>query len=235
MDRLVQRLRVGEEIYRKLKEKYKINLDEFIAPRVKHKDLFEFIIGVLLSQNTSDKNAIRAYNNLLSNLGSVTPEKILMKKPEEIALLIKPAGTHFQRAKRIIELAKIFSDNEFVSKLVNRIKNSTVEEGRKILMSLPGVGEKTADIVLLMYFGKPVFPVDTHIRRVTKRLGYVKKNNYETISRWWMSQLEPRDYLIAHLLLITHGRKTFKARKPKCRECPIKDLCKYYSKTTAHP
>ncbi len=225
----MQKLGIGEEIYRKLKKKYRINLNEFIAPRIKNKDLFEFIIGVLLSQNTSDKNAIRAYNNLLSNLGSITPEKILMKKPEEIAFLIKPAGMHFQRTKRIIELAKIFSNKEFVTELIDKIKNSSIEEGRKLLMNLPGIGEKTADVVLLMYFNKPVFPVDTHIRRITLRLGVVDKPSYEKISGWWMKELDEKHYLEAHLLLITHGRITCKAKNPDCKNCPIKQYCKYYA------
>ncbi len=225
----MQKMGIGEEIYRELKKKYRINSNEFIVPRIKNKDLFEFIIGVVLSQNTSDKNAIRAYNNLVSSLETITPEKILMKKPEEIAFLIKPAGMHVQRAKRIIELAKIFSNKEFITELIDKIKNSSIEEGRKLLKNLPGVGEKTADVVLLMYFNKPVFPVDTHIRRITLRLGVVNKPSYEKISEWWMNELEKNHYLEAHLLLITHGRNTCKAKNPNCKNCPIIKYCKYHS------
>ncbi|MCD6301622.1 MAG: endonuclease III [Staphylothermus sp.] len=222
-------MQIGEKIYRELKRIHKIDLKSFIAPNIRNKNLFEFIIGVLLSQNTSDRNAIRAYNNLLKSLGSITPQKILSKSPDEIALLIKPAGMHFQRAKRILELARIFSDEEFVSELINKIKSLPVEESRKLLTKLPGVGEKTADVALLMYFDKPAFPIDTHIRRITLRLGVVESPSYEKISQWWMKELDKKHYLEAHLLLITHGRTVCKAKNPECRKCPIKQYCKYYA------
>ncbi|ADI32177.1 endonuclease III domain-containing protein [Staphylothermus hellenicus] len=222
---------IGEEIINILRKHYKLNLKEFIAPNIRDKSLFEYIIGVMLSQNTSDKNAIRAYFNLKKIYGEITPDKILSTPIDKLIEALKPAGMYNQRAQRIIELAKIFTEKNVEEELGKLIEEGKLREARKYLVSLPGVGLKTADVVLLMYYGQPVFPVDTHIRRVTKRLGYIGKDDYEAISSWWMKQLKPNDYLETHLLLITHGRKTCKARKPLCNICPIRKYCKYYYET----
>jgi len=82
-------------------------------------------------------------------------------------------------------------------------------------------------MVLSQYFGKPAFPVDTHIRRITRRLGYVKSSKYEAISEWWRNNTSEKNYVELHLLLITHGRKICKARNPRCDICPLKDICNY--------
>lgn len=222
---------IGEEIISILRKHYKLNLKEFIAPNIRDKSLFEYIIGVMLSQNTSDKNAIRAYLNLKKIYGEITPEKILSTSIEKLVEALKPAGMYNQRAQRIVELAKIFTERNVEEELRKLVEEGKLREARKYLVNLPGVGLKTADVVLLMYYKQPVFPVDTHIRRVSKRLGFIEKDDYETISRWWMKQLKPNEYLEAHLLLITHGRKTCKARKPLCDKCPINKYCKYYCKT----
>jgi endonuclease-3 len=205
-----------------------IDTSSFIATRVRNKGLFEFIVAVMLSQNTSDKNAIRAYENLKRVLGDITPEKILSTDLEIIKNAIKPAGMYNERAKRIYELAKIFLENNIEEEIRKYISEGKLGEARKTLLSLPGVGFKTADIVLLMYFGQPVFPVDTHIRRITMRLGYITRNDYEAISNWWMKQLKPEEYLEAHLLLIMHGRRICRAKNPKCYICPLRNYCKYY-------
>ncbi len=220
---------LGKYILDKLRIQHgRINLEEFIAPGIKDKSLYEFIIGVLLSQNTSDRNAIRAYNKLRNICGGeITPKKILKLGVDAIAEAIRIAGMHYQRARRIVELAKIFIDEKRITELVERIKRSSIEEARRILLSLPGIGSKTADVVLLMYFNKPTFPVDTHIRRITKRLGFIVRDNYENVRSFWMKILDPSDYLEAHLLLITHGRRICKARNPFCDKCLLKDICKY--------
>ncbi len=212
-----------------LSRKYRINPEEFIVNKVKGRPLFDMIIGVLLSQNTSDKNAIRALHNLRKAFGDpLNPCMIKEASPEQIEELIKPAGMYRQRAKKILALANLFCKENFAKELIDKIKASDPEKARDLLMSLPGIGIKSADVILNQYFGKPVFAVDTHIRRISLRLGVVKSKNYRTISDWWMKNL-PRDkYLYAHLLLITHGRRTCKARTSKCGECPIRDYCEYY-------
>ncbi len=219
----------AEEIIDLLSRKYRINLEEFIVNKVKGRPLFDMIIGVLLSQNTSDKNAIRALHNLRKAFGDpLNPCMIREASTEQIEELIKPAGMYKQRAKNVLALANLFCKENFTKELIDKIKTSDPEKARDLLISLPGIGIKSADVILNQYFEKPVFAVDTHIRRISLRLGVVKSKNYRTISNWWMKNLPQDKYLRAHLLLITHGRRTCKARAPKCSECPIRDYCEYY-------
>lgn len=218
---------IGDKICNELSKIYVLGLEDFVAPRLSNTSLFEFVIAVMLSQNTSDKNAWKAYTNLKSKLGSVTPSIILEIDIRELVGLIKVAGIQFERARRIKELAKIFLEEDVDGIIKLHIERGDVESARKKLTDLPGIGYKTADIVLLMYYSVPVFPVDTHIARITKRLGYVKSSNYEELRRFWMKNTSPGNYLKLHLLLIMHGRKTCKARKPMCQECPIKDFCNF--------
>ncbi len=219
---------MGDIILERLRGKYRLDLSEFIAPRLKKKSLFEFIIGVMLSQNTSDKNAIKAYERLIKRFGDpIKPKAIAKSSLEAIMEAIRPAGMYRVRARNIHELARIFSQPGFEEELTRKIRDAGLNEARRILMSLPGVGVKSADVILSQFFGKPAFPVDTHIRRITNRLGYVRSNNYHVLSKWWMENTSPENYVELHLLLITHGRRTCRARKPLCDECPIRDLCMY--------
>jgi len=222
---------VGEAILVLLRRRYgAIDPSKFIAQYVSGVGLFEFIVAVMLSQNTSDVNAIKAYIELKKLLrGSITPEKILERSVEEIADAIRSAGMQVQRALRIRELAEKFVQPGFAEELTSYVERESVENARRKLMELPGVGAKTADVVLLMYFNKPTFPVDTHIMRVTSRMGFVERQRYEDVRRFWMTVLKPEQYLEAHLLLITHGRETCRARKPLCGECVVSKYCRYYS------
>jgi endonuclease-3 len=221
-------LLLGDLIYSRLKSKYELNLEDFVAPRLRGMSLFEFIVAVILSQNTSDKNAWRAYSNLKSRLKEITPKRVLEINPGELTELIRPAGMHYTRSRKILELARVFAERNVESLIEENIERGDIEELRHLLLKLPGIGFKTADVVLLMYFNQPVFPVDTHITRITNRLGFVKRRNYEEISSFWARNTSPDKYLELHLLLIEHGRETCKARKTLCIECVIKDLCEYY-------
>lgn len=218
---------VGDIIYHRLVSVYQIDYDEFVAPRIRDRSLFEFLIAVLLSQNTNDKNAWRAYMSLKQALGEITPDIILSHTEDDIAELIKYAGMHHNRAKRIKELAMVFRETNIEETILNYIRSGQLDQARRVLLSLPGIGYKTADVTLLMHYGMPFFPVDTHILRITRRLGFVDRVDYESVSRYWLENTSPRNYLGLHLLLITHGRKTCKARNPRCNDCIIRDLCNY--------
>ena len=100
-------------------------------------------------------------------------------------------------------------------------------EARKELMLLPGVGPKTADVVLLFAAKKPTVPVDTHVNRVSRRLGLApaKGGDYEVVRQSLQSSYDPQDYLAVHVLLISHGRKFCRARFPFCDICPLNELC----------
>jgi endonuclease-3 len=101
-----------------------------------------------------------------------------------------------------------------------------LEDARKALLQLQGVGPKTADVVLLFAAKQPMIPVDTHVNRVAKRLGLAPANgDYETVRGHLQALFIPADYLLVHLLLIAHGRKYCKARRPLCGDCPINALC----------
>lgn len=218
------------EVTKLLKAMYmEVNEKEFIVSHVLNKSLFEFIVATVLSQNTSDKNALKALNNLKKLLnGDVSPERIVKLSHEELLEAVKPAGMQEARSRIIKDLAEFFVDENRVKSLIDEINSGDIEYARLVLKSLPGVGDKTADIILLMYFGKPTFPVDTHIARITLRLTGSVKKNYADIRRFWMKVLDPKDYLVTHLLLINHGRKTCKSKKPLCNKCLLKTLCSFY-------
>ncbi len=208
-----------------------LNDERFVVRNIRrlYDDPFKFIIGVILSQNTTDRNAIKAYGRLESKLGEVSLEKILSTPLDKIAEAIRPAGLHWRRARKIRELASKIVE-EFGGDL-SWIRELPLEEARSRLLSLPGVGRKTADVVLLMYAGKPTFPVDTHVMRVSKRLGLVSEDaGYEDVRRVLMEVFREKDYLEAHLRMISLGRKYCRARRPKCIECPMKAVCNYYEK-----
>jgi len=202
-----------------------LRLDEFIAPVVWRRggNLFEMAVAVVLSQNTSDRNAFKAYDQLKRRLGEITPEAVLQLSEDELAELIKPAGIYYIRAKNIRALAEAFIRHGVTPE---KLREMGPAEARKFLLSLPGIGEKTADVILVN-LGLPAFPVDTHIRRIAKRWNV--GNNYGEISRRFMEVVPPEKYLEMHLKLIQFGRDICTARAPKCHICPIGRKCPSYT------
>ncbi len=145
-----------------------------------------------------------------------------------MANAIKPAGMHRVRARKIIELSRVILEKYGGD--LTWIRDAPLEEARRALLELPGVGEKTADVILVN-LGKPTFPVDTHITRISLRLGIARSRNYREIQRAWMNTLtpDPGRYLEVHLKLIQFGRDVCKARNPRCDVCGFKDVCNYYN------
>jgi endonuclease-3 len=134
------------------------------------------------------------------------------------------AGLYRNKAKVIKALSCAVLKNHKGS--LDFIYSLPLEEARRTLMSLPGVGPKTADVVLLFSARRPTIPVDTHVRRVSKRLGLAPTDaDYENAREALQSAYAPTDYLPVHLLLIALGRKYCKARKPICGPCPVNTLC----------
>lgn len=219
---------LGDEVYEKLSSKYELDYEEFIAPKLSSTLLFEFIVAVILSQNTSDENAWKAYTNLKRRLPVITPEGIFEMKLDELSSCIRVAGMQYQRALKLKKLAEVFVERNAENVLTEYIKNKKYDDARRFLISLPGVGAKTADVVLLMRYAAPTFPVDTHITRITCRLGFVNRKNYELIRSFWMKNTSPKNYLLLHLLLITHGRETCRSREPLCSDCVLKEYCRFY-------
>jgi len=218
---------LGKIILLRLRRLGELDISEYTTPKIKekYKTPLAMLIATILSQNTNDKNAIKAFNNLVKTLGGkITIESILNTPLERIREAIRVAGMYNKRAKTIKEVA--FYIKSRLGGSLEDILSLPLEEARRKLMSIPGVGSKTADILLLMYYGKPTFPVDTHIKRVSRRLGLVdSRADYEEIRRKLMEIFNPEDYLEAHLRLIMLGRKYCKAGKPNCSLCPLNDMC----------
>ncbi|MEZ0394464.1 MAG: endonuclease III [Desulfurococcaceae archaeon] len=215
-----------DEIYARLRKAYAINMERFVISSADPGNFFEFLVAVVLSQNTSDANASKALARLKARLGRITPEGLVSLPEEEVAELIRPAGMHVRRARVLRELARALSGGSGEA-LASKLRSMPPERAREALMELPGVGKKTADVVLLMFFNMPRFPVDTHIARVTERLGMARSRNYDEVSRAWSSCLSPEHFFEAHILLIEHGRTTCRARRPLCDACVLRDLCAY--------
>jgi len=187
------------------------------------KDPFKALITTVLSQATADRNTERAFRNL-SKRFSITPKNLADARVEEIEAAIRVAGLYRNKSKVIKELSRLILE-KFGGSL-NFIHSLPLEEARRTLISLPGVGPKTADVVLLFCAGKPTLPIDTHVNRVSKRLGLALSNaDYEGVRGALQSLFSPKDYLPVHLLLISLGRKYCKARNPLCKPCPVNTLC----------
>lgn len=216
----------GREVIDRLKKAYTIKSEDFLAMEIweKTRDPFKVLIATILTQNTTDKGAKRAYEELDKEVG-ITPERLGEADPEAIKRSIKKVGLYNNKTKILKEVSKIVS-NEYGGD-INKILNLDPSQARKILMDMPGVGKKTADVVLLTCKGYSVFPVDTHIFRVSKRLGIT--GGYDEISLFWRNVSDDSN-LMAHLLLITHGRTTCKAIKPKCDTCVLNGCCEYYAR-----
>jgi endonuclease-3 len=187
------------------------------------KEPFSTLIRTVLSQATNDKNRDKAFRNL-SEKFEITPKALAEADLKEIERAIRIGGLYRNKSRVIKELSRVIVER-FGGKL-NFVYSLPFEEARRLLMDLPGIGPKTADVVLLFSANRPVLPVDTHVNRVSKRLGLVASDaNYERIRQALESFYSPKDYLAAHLLLIMLGRKYCKARNPMHKSCPVNMLC----------
>ncbi|MEM3712921.1 MAG: endonuclease III [Thermoproteota archaeon] len=213
----------GSIVLKKLEKA--IRFDERNFPVLSSRSVFELLIATILSQNTSDKNTEKSLKNLRENIG-ITPEEILKADLRVLKSAIRSSGLYNVKATVIKKLAKIVIEK--YNGRLEQIFEKPFEEARSELMRLPGVGPKTADVILLFAGGKPTFPIDTHVFRVSRRLGIInEKDDYEEARVKLMKFFLPKSYLKAHLLLIEHGRRTCKARNPLCRNCVLLDYCSF--------
>ncbi len=184
---------------------------------------FETLIVTVISQNTASRNTARAFENL-SKQFEISPEALSKASIEGIEEALKVAGLYRNKARTIKKLANIVLERFGGS--LNFIFETPLEQAREKLLELPGVGPKTADVVLLFSAQKPTLPVDTHVNRVTKRLGLVDvKANHEEVRRGLQQLFDPEDYYAVHVLLILHGRRFCRARNPLCSRCPFNQWC----------
>ncbi|MHC1585960.1 MAG: endonuclease III domain-containing protein [Candidatus Hecatellaceae archaeon] len=199
-------------------------LREVFGP-MKHEleDPFELLVATILSQNTSDVNSRRAFERLKAAVGELTPKVLASLAEGEIAQHIKCSGLANIKAKRIKEASRRILEE--LGGDLSKVLEGGVEEARAFLTSLPGVGSKTADVVLAFGKGAPVVPVDTHLFTLAKRLGISDARTYEGVREAY-ERLIPAEFRAeGHLLLLNLGKYYCLARKPKCGSCPIRRLC----------
>ncbi|HEY3301334.1 MAG TPA: endonuclease III [Methylophilaceae bacterium] len=184
-----------------------------------HNTVFELLIAVILSAQATDKGVNIATAKLYPVAN--TPEAIYALGIEGLETYIKTIGLYHSKAKNVIATCKMLMDEH----------NSQVPDTREALERLPGVGRKTANVILNTAFGQPTIAVDTHLFRLGNRLGLAKGKTPLEVENKLMKAV-PKAYLKdAHHLLILHGRYTCTARQPKCGECVIHDLCEYKAKS----
>jgi len=189
------------------------------------------LVSTILSQNTNDVNRDRAFDSLRDKFP--TWEQVRDADTDEIIEAVRVAGLANQKGPRIKNvLSEITTERGSLD--LSFLNDMPLEEARAWLTKFKGVGPKTAAIVLCFSLGRPAFPVDTHVYRVTGRIGLrPEKLSVEQAHPYLEDVFPPETYYAVHLNIIRLGREVCAARKPNCPKCPVRDLCDYEPKTTA--
>ncbi len=183
-----------------------------------HENPFQLLIATILSAQCTDKRVNMITDSLFKKYR--TPQDFAALTPEELAEEIKGCGLHRNKSRAIIETCRILLHKH----------HGKVPQTREELEALPGVGRKTAGVVLGVAFGQATLPVDTHVHRVAHRLGLASGKNPQATEKELMQCLKKETWQPAHHLLIAHGRKICTARNPKCAVCPLQKLCPTHQK-----
>jgi len=202
------------EVFRRFREAEPEPLGE-----LHHTNAFTLVVAVALSAQATDAGVNKATGPLFKIAD--TPEKMLALGEQGLTDYIKTIGLFRQKAKNVIKLSRILAEDY----------GGQVPSSRAALQSLPGVGRKTANVVLNMWFKQPAQAVDTHIFRVGNRTGIAPGKDVDTVERAIEDNVPAEFQQHAHHWLILHGRYICVARKPKCGACIIRDLCQYEDKT----
>ena len=180
---------------------------------------FELLIAVILSAQATDVSVNKATRKLYTVAS--TPEKIFALGVNGLIPYVQTIGLYRNKAKNVIDTCRLLLEHH----------HGEVPRDRESLQALPGVGRKTANVVLNTAFGQPAMAVDTHIFRVSNRTGLAPGKNVDIVEQKLMKFVPPEYLLDAHHWLILHGRYTCLARTPQCWNCPIADLCEFKTKT----
>ena len=189
------------------------------ATELSYTNPFTLLVAVVLSAQATDKGVNRATKDLFKTVN--TPEKMAALGEAGLSEYIKTIGLYRGKAKNVIALSKILIEQH----------DGKVPHSREALEALPGVGRKTANVVLNVAFGEPTIAVDTHIFRVANRTGLAPGKNPLEVELGLEKKVPPAYKLQAHHWLILHGRYTCVARKPLCPTCVVRDLCRFKDKT----
>jgi len=176
-------------------------------------DPYRTLIATILSAQTTDDQVDRISPELFRKYS--TPKKLAAAKVGDVEKIIRSVGLYKTKARNIIATGKML-----VADFGGRVPGA-----RASLVKLPGVGRKTANVVLIKSFGKPAMPVDTHIFRVANRIGLANAKTPEKVEEQLVKIISKKDLGPAHFWLITHGRRVCHARSPECDECPVAGYC----------
>jgi len=182
---------------------------------------FELLVAVILSAQATDKSVNVATRELYK--AANTPESVLALGVEGLTQYVRSIGLYQTKARNVIAMCRQLLEQHA----------GLVPASREALEALPGVGRKTANVVLNTAFGEPTMAVDTHIFRVANRTGLAPGRNVREVEDKLLKRVPPEFLRDAHHWLILHGRYVCKARKPACPVCPVADLCEYRHKTVA--
>lgn len=186
------------------------------ASELDYVNAYTLLVAVVLSAQTTDKGVNKATGPLFKVAN--TPQKMLKLGEEGLISYIKTIGLYRNKAKHVMGLSqKLISDF-----------GGEVPSTREELMTLPGVGRKTANVVLNVIFHQPTMPVDTHLLRISPKIGLAEGTTPETVEQSLLSRIPPQFLPNAHHWILLHGRYICTARKPKCDECPLTAWCRDY-------
>lgn len=206
-------------------------LEKFLGvaqPAKKKSKPLDMLIATLLSQNTTDKNSHRAYRNLRTMFPRWAD--VLHASTKTLAAVIRTAGMAHQKSARIKTILRTIQQR-YGSLSLDRLRRRSDAEIFEELLSLKGVGVKTAACVLVFSFARDVFPVDTHIHRICGRLGLAPGCRTPEKTFEWMKNIVPKGKAYAfHTTLIRFGREVCRSQRPRCGICPLYDACEYESK-----
>ncbi len=183
-----------------------------------HSNTFELLIATILSAQCTDVRVNKITKDLFKELK--TPEDYIKLSQEELGEKIRTCGMYNTKSKNILATCKLLIEE------YNSLVPGTLEE----LTKLPGVGRKTANVVLSNAFNLPAIAVDTHVFRLSNRIGLASATNVLDTEKQLMKNIDKDMWSKAHHLLIFHGRRICKARSPLCHECPIREHCLYYAR-----
>jgi endonuclease-3 len=223
---------LSEERREKAKHVHQRLLEAYGEPTWRqHLDPVSELVSTILSQNTNDTNRDVAFDRLRERF----PTWEEVRDADEAAVIeaIRPAGLANQKGPRIQNALRLVTEERGELNL-DFLADWPVDEAKDWLTSIKGVGPKTAAIVLLFSLGRPAFPVDTHVHRVSGRLGLIgPRVSRETAHEALEDLVAPEDYYAFHLNMIQHGREVCTSRKPHCSDCFLHDVCTYYREQVA--
>lgn len=194
-------------------------------------DLLDGVIGVLLSQHTTAANARAAHQRYRAAFA--TPADALAAGVEAIEEAIRPAGLAPTRARRIAAILRAVEAGGGPERF-EQLRSLPDDAVRERLMALPGIGPKSAACVLLFVLGRPEFPVDTHVHRLARRLGWIDdRADAETAYLALRERVPREDHAALHVNLVRHGREVCRARAPRCADCVLREVCPTGAAVTA--